>query len=41
VIQWVYGHYGRNRAALTAVVIRYRAKGALRDVAKVMGLPGS
>ena len=39
VIQWVYGHYGRNRAALTAVVIRYRAKGALRDVAKVMGLP--
>ncbi|MBB2160666.1 error-prone DNA polymerase [Gluconacetobacter sacchari] len=39
VIQWVYGHYGRERAALTAVVIRYRAKGALRDVGKVMGLP--
>lgn len=27
VIQWVYEHYGRDRAALTAVVIRYRAKG--------------
>lgn len=39
VIQWVYDHYGRDRAALTAVVIRYRAKGALRDVGKVMGLP--
>ncbi|SAY46707.1 Error-prone DNA polymerase [Komagataeibacter rhaeticus] len=39
VIQWVYEHYGRDRAALTAVVIRYRAKGALRDVGKVMGLP--
>ncbi|BAU39939.1 DNA polymerase III alpha subunit (plasmid) [Acetobacter pasteurianus NBRC 101655] len=39
VIQWIYEHYGRDRAALTAVVIRYRVKGALRDVGKVMGLP--
>ena len=39
VIQWIYGHYGRNHGALTAVVTRYRAKGALRDVGKVMGLP--
>ncbi|GBR71486.1 error-prone DNA polymerase [Gluconobacter kanchanaburiensis] len=39
VLQWVYNHYGRDRAALTAVVTRYRAKGALRDVGKVMGLP--
>ncbi|MCW4589187.1 error-prone DNA polymerase [Gluconacetobacter entanii] len=39
VIQWIYGHYGRNHAALTAVVTCYRAKGALRDVGKVMGLP--
>ena len=39
VIQWVYKHYGRDRAALTATVIRYRSKGALRDVGKVMGLP--
>jgi len=39
VIQWVYETYGRNHAALTAVVTRYRTKGALRDVGKVMGLP--
>ena len=39
VIQWVYEHYGRDRAALTATVIRYRSKGALRDVGKAMGLP--
>jgi len=39
VIQWVYDHYGRGRAALTATVIRYRSKGALRDVGKAMSLP--
>lgn len=39
VIQWIYETYGRDRAALTATVIRYRAKGALRDVGKAMGLP--
>jgi len=39
VIQWVYEHYGRDRAALCATVIRYRAKGALRGVGKAMGLP--
>ncbi|MGN7871783.1 error-prone DNA polymerase [Paracoccus sp. 22332] len=39
VIQWVYQTYGRDRAALTATVIRYRAKGALRDVGRAMGLP--
>ncbi|WP_173582739.1 error-prone DNA polymerase [Acetobacter musti] len=39
VIQWVYDHYGRDRAALTAVVTRYRTRGALRDVGRVMGLP--
>ncbi|WP_306752383.1 error-prone DNA polymerase [Paracoccus actinidiae] len=39
VIQWVYRTYGRDRAALCATVIRYRAKGALRDVGKAMGLP--
>ncbi|MCS6778584.1 MAG: error-prone DNA polymerase [Geminicoccaceae bacterium] len=38
VIQWVYGTYGRDHAALAATVIRYRAKSALREVAKVMGL---
>ncbi len=39
VIQWIYKHYTRERAALTATVIRYRSKGALRDVGKAMGLP--
>ncbi|MBY6266599.1 error-prone DNA polymerase (plasmid) [Azospirillum sp. 412522] len=38
VIQWIYETYGRHRAALTAVVSRYRARGAIRDVGKVMGL---
>lgn len=39
VIQWIYDHYGRDRAALTSVIIRYRAKAALRDVGKALGLP--
>ncbi len=39
VIQWVYEHYGRERAALCATIIRYRAKGALRDVSKALGVP--
>ena len=39
VIQWVYDTYGRDRAALCATVIRYRARGALRDVGKALGLP--
>ena len=38
VIQWVYDTYGRDRAALCSVVIRYRSKGALRDVGKALGL---
>ena len=39
VIQWVYDRYGRERAALCATVVRYRARGAVREVGKVMGLP--
>jgi len=39
VIRWIYGRYGRDHAALTATVIRYRMKGALRDVGRAMGLP--
>lgn len=39
VIQWVYETYGRERAALCATVIRYRARGAIRDVGKALGLP--
>jgi error-prone DNA polymerase len=39
VIQWIYDTYGRDRAALCATVIRYRGRGAVRDVGKAMGLP--
>ncbi|HUZ90505.1 MAG TPA: error-prone DNA polymerase [Methylocella sp.] len=39
VMQWVFDTYGRDHAALCSTVIRYRAKGALRDVGKVLGLP--
>ena len=38
VIQWIYERYGRHRAALCATIIRYRARGAMREVGKVMGL---
>ena len=37
VIQYLYGKYGRHRAALTAVVISYRPKSAFRDVGKALG----
>ena len=39
VIQWVYERYGRDRSALCATVMRFRSRGAVRDVGKVMGLP--
>lgn len=38
VIQWIYERYGRERAGLTAVVIHFRARAAIREVGKVMGL---
>ncbi len=38
VIQYVYEKYGRDRAGMTATVISYRTKSALREVGKVMGL---
>ena len=38
VIQYIYAKYGRERAALTATVISYRPRSALRDMAKAMGL---
>jgi error-prone DNA polymerase len=37
VIQYVYGKYSRERAALAATVICYRARSALRDVGKALG----
>ena len=39
VIQYLYGKYGRDRAALAATVICYRAKSAVRDVGKALGAP--
>jgi error-prone DNA polymerase len=38
VIQYIYAKYGRDRAGLAATVIHYRARSALREVARVMGL---
>ena len=38
VIQHIYARYGRTRAGLTAAVITYRTRSALREVAKVFGL---
>ncbi|MGH2341506.1 error-prone DNA polymerase [Segnochrobactraceae bacterium EtOH-i3] len=38
VMQWVFETYGRDHAALCAVVIRYRTRGALRDVGRALGL---
>ena len=38
VIQNVYQRYGHHRAALTATVICYRPRSAIREVGKVFGL---
>jgi error-prone DNA polymerase len=38
VIQYIYGKYGRDRAALTATVIHYRSRMAIREVGKALGL---
>jgi error-prone DNA polymerase len=39
VMQYLYDKYGRDRAALTGVVISYQPKSAIRDVGKALGLP--
>jgi error-prone DNA polymerase len=39
IIQWIYDTYGRHRSALTAVVTRYRTRGAVAEVGKALGLP--
>ncbi|MBL8339828.1 MAG: error-prone DNA polymerase [Rubrivivax sp.] len=38
VIQYVYRKYGRHRAALTAVVISYRPRSALRDMGRALNI---
>jgi error-prone DNA polymerase len=38
VIQWIYENYGHDHAAITAVVSRFRTRGAVREVGKALGL---
>jgi error-prone DNA polymerase len=38
VMQYIYDRYGRARAGLTASVITYRARSAIREVGKAFGL---
>jgi len=38
VIQHIYDRYGRHRAGLTATVIHYRGKRAIREIGRAMGL---
>ena len=38
VMQYLYARYGRHRAALTAEVVTYRARSAVREVGKALGL---
>lgn len=38
VIQYIYEKYGRDRAAIVATVTQVHWRGAIRDVAKAMGL---
>jgi len=38
VIQYIYEKYGRDRAGIAATVTSYRARGAMREVGKAMGL---
>lgn len=38
VIQYIYGQYGHDRAAIAATVISYRTRSAVRDVGKALGI---
>ena len=38
IIQYIYKKYGRERAGLAATVVHYRARMAVREVGKAMGL---
>lgn len=38
VIQYIYNKYGRDRSAIVATVTQLHQKGAIRDVAKAMGM---
>ncbi len=39
VIQYVYGRYGRDHAAMACTFITFRGRSAVRDVGKALGLP--
>jgi len=39
VIQYVYERYGRDHAAMACTLVTFRAKSAVRDVARVLGFP--
>ncbi|NQU20264.1 MAG: error-prone DNA polymerase [Candidatus Nealsonbacteria bacterium] len=39
VLQYLYEKYGRDRAGMTAEVITYRPRSAIRDVGKALGIP--
>ena len=38
MIQHIYKTYGRHHAGMTATVVRYRGRSAIREVGKVFGL---
>jgi len=38
VLQYIYQKYGRDRAGMTATLITYRLKSAIRDVGKALGM---
>jgi error-prone DNA polymerase len=38
VLQYVYGRYGRDHAGMVCEVVSYRARSAVRDVGKALGL---
>lgn len=38
VIQYIYGKYGRQHAALAATIIHYRSRLVLRDVGRALGI---
>jgi error-prone DNA polymerase len=39
VIQYVYARYGREHAAMACTFVTFRARSAVRDVGKALGLP--
>ena len=41
VIQYIYAKYGRDRAAIAAVVICYRRRSAIRDVGTALAIPAA